>query len=58
MYIVELEKGLWLSNATGEPTTTKAKENAKKYKQKNWAKCELKEARKFRPFLKAKVKLI
>ena len=55
MYIVELEKGVWLAEGNGDPPRTLKKENAKQFKQKNWAKRGLKIARKYRPFLKAKI---
>lgn len=56
MYIVELEKGVWLADWEGDPGRTLNKENAKQYKRKNWAKHGLKMARNYRSFEKAKIK--
>jgi hypothetical protein len=58
MYIVELEKGVWLAPGQGDPARTLKIENAKQYKRKNWAKYGLKMARNYRPFEKAKIKLV
>lgn len=58
MYIVELEKGVWLAPWQGDPGRTLKIENAKQYKRENWARYGLKMARKYRPFAKAKIKRV
>jgi len=58
MYIVELEKGVWIAPWEGDPGRTLEIENAKQYKQRNWAKRGLKMAREYRPFKKAKIRNI
>ena len=55
MYVLELSKGVWFADGEGDPARTLKIENAKKYKQRNWAKHGLKCARKYRPFLRAKI---
>lgn len=55
MYIVRLEKGVWLAEGICDPPRTLNVKNAKQFKQKKWAKNGLKIARKYRPFLKAKI---
>lgn len=58
MFVVELEKGVWIAPWIGDPGRTLKIENAKQYKQLNHAIYGLKMARKYRPFLKAKVRHI
>jgi len=58
MYVVELEKGVWIAPWQGDPGRTLKIENAKKYQKHNWAKYGLKIAREYRPFIKAKIKII
>jgi hypothetical protein len=58
MYVVELEKGVWIAPWNGDPGRTLKIENAKKFKRKNWAKHGLKMARQYRPFTKAKIQPI
>jgi hypothetical protein len=55
MYIVELQKGVWLAKWEGDPGRTLIKVSAKQFKRKGWAKRALKMARKYRPFVKGKV---
>lgn len=57
-YIVELEKGVWLSVGEGDPARTLKIENAKQFKRKGWAKRGLKFARDYRPFVKAKIRTV
>jgi len=58
MYIVELEKDVWLASGQGDPARTLKVENAKQYKRENLARYGLKLARKYRPFEKAKIKRV
>ena len=58
MYIVELEKGVWLTEGIGDPPRTLVIETAKRFTRKNHAKYGLRIARKYRPFLKAKISKI
>ena len=58
MYVVELQKGVWIAPWNGDPGRTLKLENAQKYKRKNRAKHGLRMARQYRPFLKAKIKCI
>ncbi len=55
MYVLELEKGVWFAEGEGDPPRTLKKQNAKTFKQRNWAKHSLKIAREYRPFPKAKI---
>jgi len=57
MYIVELEENVWLAPWQGDPGRTLKIENAKQYQYKKNAEYELEMARKYRPFLNAKIKL-
>jgi acyl carrier protein len=58
MFVVELEKGVWVAPWIGDPGRTLKIENAKRFKRRNHARYGLKMARKYRPFLKAKIKHI
>lgn len=55
MYLVELEKDVWLASLDGDPGRTLVKENAEKFKTKRKADEAIIFARTFRPFLKAEV---
>ena len=58
MYVIELEKGVWFASGEGDPSRTLKIENAKYYKKRGWAKWGLKTARKYRPFIHAKIKKV
>lgn len=58
MYIVELDKNVWLASWRGDPGRTIVKENAQKYKTKHGATAALVIARKYRPFKNAKCERI
>jgi hypothetical protein len=58
MFIVEIEKGVWLAPWKGDPGRTTTKENAKKYITKAGAVTAISVARLYRPFIDAKVKEI
>jgi hypothetical protein len=55
MYVLELEKGVWFASGEGDPSRTLKIENAKHYKRRGMAKSELRFARMYRPFLKARI---
>ncbi len=55
MYIVELEEGVWLASWVGDPGRTLDINNAARYGNIVYARQQLKDARKYRPFKKAKV---
>ena len=52
---VELEKGVWLADGTGDPPRTLVKESAKEFDNINDALAALAEAREFRPFKNAAI---
>ena len=53
MYIVELDKNVWLAAWSGDPGRTLCLENVKTYKTLRGAKIALGMARKYRPFKNA-----
>jgi hypothetical protein len=55
MYIVKLEKGVWLAPWDGDPGRTLKKENAKEFKLKSDANHALIQARMYRPFNDAEI---
>jgi hypothetical protein len=55
MYIVELEKGVWIAPWTGDPGRTLVIENARIFPDRKIAKRYLKKAQKMRPFKNAKI---
>ena len=58
MYIVELEKGVWIANWEGDPGRTLKKENESIFQSKAGANRNLKDARKYIHFENAKIKHI
>ena len=54
-YIVELEKGVWIAGWRGDPGRTLDISHAKRFWQKRLAENALKRARRYRPFLDAKI---
>lgn len=57
MYLVELEKGVWLAEWEGDPGRTLDIENAKQFKTGKGARISLTLARQYRPFKGAVVRL-
>lgn len=57
MWIVELEKGVWIAPISGDPGRTLVEENATKFVSEDLAQWALKGARKYRPFANARVSL-
>ena len=55
MFIVELEEGVWLADGIGDPSRTLDMDDAKRFKWRSKAKYALLIARKYRPFLNAKI---
>lgn len=55
MWIVELEKGVWLSEGEGDPCRTKKKSNAAGFYFFENAEKAIEKARKFRPFENAQI---
>ena len=55
VYIVELEKGVWVSGQDGDPGRTLKLENAKQFGERLEAEESIKVARKYRPFMKAMI---
>ena len=55
MYLVELEKGVFIADWEGDPGRTLKIENAQKFDEKSEADYKLTQARKYRPFLKARI---
>lgn len=55
MYIVELEEGVWLASWIGDPGRTLNINNAAKYGNIGFARTQLKDARKYKPFKNGKV---
>lgn len=55
VWIVELEKGVWLTSFLGDPGRTLNKEEATDFLNNETAEKVLKKARKFRPFKNAKI---
>jgi len=55
MYIVKLEKGVWVAPWSGDPGRTLVQENAQRFRKKHNAQQALTKSRKFRPFISAKV---
>ena len=53
--IVQLEPGVWLRDGTGDPCRTVCKENATVYPSDKAATIALLDARKYRPFRRAKL---
>lgn len=53
MYIVELERGVWLADGEGDPPRTLVKENAKPFKTARAALTAIDRARTYRPFPQA-----
>ncbi len=49
-YVIELEKGCWLSEWQGDPSKTMVRKNAKKFKDIEQAEDALKKAQTLRPF--------
>jgi len=54
-YIVELQKGCWLADWSGDPGRTHVKESARRYKTFSGATIALGMARRYRDFKKAKI---
>lgn len=55
MYIVELEKGVWLDDCEGDPSRTMMKDSAASFPSRRKAEIALADARKYRPFEKADI---
>jgi hypothetical protein len=55
MYIVELEEGVWMAPWPSDPGRTCKKENARKFDYYQVAVIALDIARKYRPFVNAKI---
>lgn len=54
-FLVELEKGVWLSKGSGDPPRTLLKENAQRFPDESSATKALVAARRYRSFANAKV---
>ena len=54
-YIVELEKGVWIAGWRGDPGRTLAIQRAKRFASQRSAANALGRARRYRPFLDAKI---
>lgn len=54
-YIVELHEGCWVAPWSGDPGRTLKIHNARRYAHRSSAKAALTRARKYRPFLEARV---
>ena len=55
-YVVELQEGCWLLPGGGDPGRTLVFESAKRYNTEKGAKIALGIARRYRPFLNAKIR--
>jgi hypothetical protein len=55
MYIIELENGVYKANLVGDPGRTLVKSNAQLFKNTHSAKISLGLARKYKPFINAKI---
>lgn len=58
MFIVELEKGVWLADWSGDPGRTLLKKNARQYATRRGASIALGMARKFRLFKDAVIEKV
>ena len=58
LFIVELEKGVWLDTGDGDPSRTCVKDNAYRFTTCNQAERFLADARKFRPFKNAEIEIV
>ncbi len=55
MFIVELEQDVWIADWDGDPGRTCVESNAKRFRKRGPAGNALTAARKYRPFLNAKI---
>ena len=54
-FIVQLEPGVWLGTCEGDPSRTCQVDNANRYVSESLANAALDAARKYRPFVDAKI---
>ena len=57
-YLVELEQGTYLAPWAGDPGRTIKRSNAKRYKSEQLASIALRKARRYRPFVCAKINAV